>query len=235
MHVAVCDDNIADRKQTERLLHRESDRRAKATEGLYIDSYGNEKALLTKPMQYDIFYIDMCKTEGLSGEQIAHRLYDAGVRVPIYMCCSQIDYRQFELPENIFFIDKPLKVDALCASLDHAQESKAHAISMIELRDNSETHYVTESEILYAIQKGNKVIVSLSDKRVVTLTTSMDNLTSQWQSFENLFQTNPKIIINVRHIDKIGLLHVYMRDGSRLSLSPSQRAYIVKAFTQFCS
>lgn len=235
MHVAVCDDNIADRKQTERLLHRESDRRAKVSEGLYIDSYGNEKALLTKPMQYDIFYIDMCTTEGISGEQIAHRLYNAGVRVPIYMCCSQIDYRQFELPENVFFIDKPLKVDALCASLDHAQERKIHAVSMIELRDNSETHYVTESEILYAIQKGNKVTVSLSDKQVVTLTTSIDNLTAQWQSFENLFQANSKIIINVRHIDKIGLFHVYMQDGSKLSLSPSQRPYILKAFTQFCT
>ena len=58
MHVAVCDDNVADRKQTERLLGRESDRRAKLTKGLYIDSYGNESALLRNPMQYDIFYID---------------------------------------------------------------------------------------------------------------------------------------------------------------------------------
>ena len=56
MHVAVCDDNIADRKQTERLLGRESDRRAKLTEGLFVDSYGNEQSLLTKPMQYDVFF-----------------------------------------------------------------------------------------------------------------------------------------------------------------------------------
>ena len=28
MHIAICDDNVADRKQLERLLKRESDKRA---------------------------------------------------------------------------------------------------------------------------------------------------------------------------------------------------------------
>ena len=37
MHIAICDDNIADRKQTERLLGKESDRRAKTESVLYID------------------------------------------------------------------------------------------------------------------------------------------------------------------------------------------------------
>ena len=38
MHIALCDDNVADRKQFERLVKRESDRRA-ADEGiLFVDS-----------------------------------------------------------------------------------------------------------------------------------------------------------------------------------------------------
>lgn len=229
MHVAVCDDNIADRKQTERLLNRESERRAKITEGLFIDSYGNEKALLSKPMQYDIFYIDMCKIEGITGQQIAQKLYDAGVRVPIYMCCSQVNYRQFDLPENVFFLDKPLKSDALCASLDHAEDIKSHAVSMIELRDNSETHYVTESDILYATQKGNNILVFLSNGQTVSLTTTMDNLFFQWQNFETFFFTNTKNLVNVRHISKIGILRIHMTNGATLPLNPSQKPYISKA------
>lgn len=35
MHIAVCDDNVADRKQLERLLGRESDSR-KADTGVFI-------------------------------------------------------------------------------------------------------------------------------------------------------------------------------------------------------
>ena len=53
MHLAVCDDNIADRKQMERLLGRESDRRLNTTGILYMDSFGNKEAILTTPMIYD--------------------------------------------------------------------------------------------------------------------------------------------------------------------------------------
>ena len=38
MHIAICDDNIADRKQTERLLKREADKMRAEGEMLYIDS-----------------------------------------------------------------------------------------------------------------------------------------------------------------------------------------------------
>ena len=59
MHLAVCDDNIADRKQMERLLGRESDRRLGTTGVLYVDSFGNRDAILTTPMIYDGLFIDM--------------------------------------------------------------------------------------------------------------------------------------------------------------------------------
>ena len=59
MHIAICDDNIADRKQTERLLGRESDRRAKTDNVLYIDSFGKQESVLVSPMIYDMFFIDM--------------------------------------------------------------------------------------------------------------------------------------------------------------------------------
>ena len=59
MHIAVCDDNIADRKQMERLLGRASDRRLHTTGVLYIDSYGNVEAVMRSPMLYDAFFIDM--------------------------------------------------------------------------------------------------------------------------------------------------------------------------------
>ena len=47
MHIAVCDDNVADRKQLERLLKRESDKRAASTGIIYTDSFGNSTSLLS--------------------------------------------------------------------------------------------------------------------------------------------------------------------------------------------
>ena len=63
MHIAICDDNIADRKQTERLLSRESDRRAKSDSVLYVDSFGKQESVLAAPMIYDMFFIDMINAE----------------------------------------------------------------------------------------------------------------------------------------------------------------------------
>ena len=223
MHVAVCDDNIADRKQTERLLGRESDRRAKITEGLFVDSYGNEQALLTKPMQYDIFYIDMCQDSQTHGQQIALKLIAAGVQAPIYMCCSKVDYRKQNFPENVFFLDKPLRVEDLIASLDYAEKVKSEAVSRIELRDEKETFYVTEDMILYAVEKGNRMIVTLTDGRTVKLVTNISNLFDQWKSFHSFLAPNGKTLVNARYVAKVGLLQIQMADSQSFILQGVSR------------
>lgn len=233
MHVAVCDDNIADRKQTERLLGRESDRRAKLTEGLYVDSYGNATSLLNTPMMYDIFYIDMCKTEGITGTEVARKLCSLGVHIPIYMCCSDIDYRQFEFPENVFFLEKPIRKDDLCASLDHAYEIKKNAVPLIELRDEKETYYVVENDILYAIEDGRHMNVTLTDGRKVRIDSTAGNLYDQWSHFEVFLAPNLKTIVNVRYMSKIGLLQVHMRDGAKFMLNNSLRGYARALFEKY--
>lgn len=225
MHVAVCDDNVADRKQMERLLGRESDRRAKITEGLYIDSYGNEKALLANPMQYDIFYIDMCRTEGLDGAMIATKLRALGVRAPIYMCCSHIDYRQKELPENIFFLDKPIKPDMLISSLDYAYELKKNAVPLIELREENETLYVTETDILYGITEKKHVKVYLTDGRIAKVASSVENLYDQWAHFETFLMPSFKFLLNGRYIKEVGLFRLTMTNGQKFPIHGIWKEY----------
>ena len=66
MFIAVCDDNIADRKQTERLLGRQSDRFLKEFgDRLYIDSFGNAEAFMYKPEMYHGLFIDMTSSKEL--------------------------------------------------------------------------------------------------------------------------------------------------------------------------
>lgn len=226
MHVAICDDNVADRKQMERLLGRESDRRAKLTEGLYIDSYGNENALLRNPMQYDIFYIDMCKSTSTDGTQVAHRLCAAGVQVPIYMCCSDRDYRQDNFPTNVYFLDKPVKVDDLISSLDKAYHWKLNAIPRIELRDETQTYYITAEDILYSIATIKHVKVHLKGGRIINIASTLENLYGQWMHHQVFFMTSAKIIININHIDHLGLFKIYMKDGTTFPLSPSIKKII---------
>ena len=83
MHIAICDDNIADRKQTERLLGRESDRRAKTDSVLYIDSFGKQESVLVAPMIYDMFFIDMVNDTPTTASSIVKALLATGVTAPI--------------------------------------------------------------------------------------------------------------------------------------------------------
>lgn len=232
MHVAVCDDNIADRKQMERLLGRESDRRAGFTEGLYIDSYGNESALLRNPMQYDIFYIDMCKSETTDGIRIARKLCEIGVQVPIYMCCSDLDYRKEIFPPNIFFLDKPIKKEPLIESLDKAYDWKLTAIPRIELRDETQTYYITANEILYAITEGKHVLITLTDGRTIKVASGLENLYGQWEYHKIFLLLSSKTIINTSHIDHLGFLSVSMKDGAHFPLLPASKKMLQQLLTR---
>ena len=109
MHIAVCDDNVADRKQTERLLGRESDARIQTSGNLYIDSYGNVDSLMQAPMKYDLFFLDMTESKP-DGMETAVMLRKSGVTAPIALCISKIDYRLISpAPENILIWKSPSK------------------------------------------------------------------------------------------------------------------------------
>ncbi len=64
MHVAICDDNVADRKHLERLLSRESDKRRGTPNILYVDSYGDQEHFLINPLKYNLIFMDMCLEHG---------------------------------------------------------------------------------------------------------------------------------------------------------------------------
>lgn len=187
MHIAVCDDNVADRHQMERLLKRESDQRREVSKPLYIDSFGNCATLLANPMQYDVFYIDMCKTEGITGMDVVAKLTSAGVNAPIVMCCSDVNYREQSFPENVLYLDKPIKTDELHKSIDHVQKLAENVESLIELREDQETFYLTESDILYAIEKGIVTIVTLTNGRTISIKSTALNFFSQVEHFPTLW------------------------------------------------
>lgn len=225
MHVAVCDDNVADRRQMERLLKRDSDVRSKTSEGLFVDSYGNTEALLANPMQYDIFFIDICKTEGVTGTDVARRLLDAGIQASIVMCCSDIDYRREGLAESVRYLNKAIRADELKAELDRADEQKKNAVPLIELRQDKDTIYVTEEDIMYGVRKGKYVQIHLADGRIIPINSNISRLFGQWEHFDPFLAPTSKMIVNCRHIAKIGAFSFTMTDGTMCPANSACRGY----------
>ena len=221
MYIAICDDNIADRKQMERLLKREADKYIKAGDTLYTDSFGNQEALLSHPMQYDAFFIDMCHTEGVTTNSIVRALFHKGVTAPIVLCCSEINYRVLNLPDNCFFLDKPIRVSELSASVDRALEIKHAAKAMIELRVENETRYVTEESIAYAVEAGRSLHIHFTDGSVVSILDNAVNFYDGLDQFKSLVALSDKIVINLDQLAQTGLFSATMKDGAKFHISPA--------------
>lgn len=257
MHIAVCDDNVADRKQMERLLQRASDRRIHTTGVFYIDSYGNVEAVMRSPMLYDVFFIDMT-TGPVNGFQLARKLIDAGVTAPIVLCISTIDYRAIidaaiaEVPDDgvenssheilrrqlqtqIHFLQKDIRVAELDKMLDYAIDVKSKTIPTIELRGEKDTLYVYEDEILYAEKAGNYAHVVLTEARTVDLLGSVQNFYSQVTGFEHFIPISEKVLINISHVTRFSLVKVMMRDSHSFAVSPFTVSALKKALDNYQS
>lgn len=216
MHIAVCDDNVADRKQLERLLKRESDKRAATSGVLYVDSYGHPESLLKNSMQYDVFFVDICHTEGLTGIDVIKSLTALGNSSPVILCSSLIPYRmqEKELPGQTLFLDKPIKAAALSVLLDEAQKIKDSAVPVIELREDKGTLYVTEPDILYAVEEKHHLLVTLKSGQTVTLAATAMNFFSQVENFSTFFAPNLHAVVNGRNIERIRFHKIVMCDGT---------------------
>ena len=225
MHIAICDDNVGDRKQMERLLNRESDKRAQDTGVFYIDSYGNAKAVMQSPMLYDAFFIDMVFSD-TDGATLTNQLLKAGVTAPISLCISSINYKETLVKdpdynyENIFYLNKPILKKELSDMLDLCIIKKSQQETTIELRGEHDTRYVTEDDILYSKASGNYIHVFLKDGTSIEILSSVDNFYSQLVAYTHYAAISKKAMVNVVHVKKLNLLNVELANGTLLPVSP---------------
>ena len=221
MHVAICKDDVADRKQLERLMGRESLRRTEEKGALYVDSFGNVDRLLSNPLVYDVFFIDICHTTGVSSLEVVHSLIKKGVTATFVLICSNIDYRKQDFPEKVIFMNYPVKPEELMAALDEAQERLKDVIPPIELREDcADISYVDEDEIIYAREKMDFTYVTLTRNREMRLRLSATTLFAEIEKRHPCFiLPNRKYILNCHHIQSFGLFgKAVMVDGAHFHI-----------------
>lgn len=232
MHIAICDDNIADRKQLERLLGRESDKRKNISGLFYADSFGDSAALMRRAVQYDLIFIDMTQS-GPDGFSLALSLTSHGISAPIVLCSSSVNYQtQIEAldscPVNLLHLEKPIKTAELSALLDKAVELQALREPTIELRSESDTYYVKEDELLYAYQKGSYVHAHLTDSRVISMRTYIDNFFDEIAMYTHFVKASGALF-NITFMQEYSLFQITLKDGTTLKSSPFTVKYIKQA------
>lgn len=228
VYIAICDNNIADRKQTERLLEREKDRRLKESgDVLYIDSFGNEELLMNTPVKYDIFFID-CNDDDSSSMNIAVKLRLRGISSPIVLFGNKIDYSSYtDAPEDIIYIEKPLSPGQIENLTDIALEWVSHKVPLIEVRQKSGTSFLKHDELVHAypLDKYN-VRLCLADNSSLEMNSNIKNLFRQLMPY-GCFVRCKKEIVNIHHIRSSEGKSFTLSNGDVVSYSRADTSYIM--------
>ena len=219
MLVAICDDNVADRKQIERLMDREADVFIKAGDPLYIYSYGNIGSLFANFMQFDAIFVDIGNSGAGTLDKFLDLLNQNGGNSIVVVTDNECNIES----DKCIKLPKPFYQDKLRAVLLDVkfQRTMTHT-NKIELRGSDRTVYAEPEDVLYAQLDKFGTRVYLKDGSNIKITvdpqTFFDNIEPVHKSF---VLAATYTVVNVDNIEKIGFNRAIMRDGKKITLALS--------------
>lgn len=232
MHIAICDYNVADRKQTERLMGREADKWISKGDPLYVYSFGSVESLMANSMHYDAIIIDVTNVDSWDTKTVMGSLKSHGVDGAIIMCSEKQDL-SVELSDMVMYLPKPISANLLHELIEKVSKLDTTNMSLIELRCITETHYIREEELMYATGDGEYTDVHLTDGRILRTQGRVESL------FENASSKNKHLvmsdyvtILNTDYIDKYRLNKATMTDGRIFKVMRFSRDYIKMMLAQ---
>lgn len=232
MHIAVCDDNIADRKQTERLLSREIDVRRDNVNAIYVDSYGSVESLLQSPMSYDVFYIDY-HSNGYDSIKIAAKLREIGTIAPIWICgaddmaSTSAEIENLHL-EHVYTLPKPILKAELAKTLDIAKELKAQVLPPVEIRGLEETFYLQEEEIAFVHCMDHQIELHRTNGDIDYINGVYDDAFHSLENHPLFLFVGKHYILNMRYVEDVRLTSVEMQNGESFMVSLRSASTIKK-------
>lgn len=219
MYIAVVADNIADRKQLERLLGRANDALCAETGTLYIDTYGDAESLLKAPMKYELFFVDITLSPD-GCREIIQRLRDADVPGQIAVCRTEdTPFSYQDAIEGILSIQKPISNAPLYQMIRNAHKSQLQArVPTIEIRSETETHYVPIERIIYAQSKAHLVYVHLEDGTTLSMLGEIEDFFRWVSNYPEFFYAKKDTVLNQNHVLSHTKREYQLSNGEKISL-----------------
>jgi len=221
LSVALFDTNFGERKQMERLLERESDKRTESCP-IYTTTFGSTNTLLNTQRIYDAYFLDIPDVS-YSAYDLAKDLRLKNIASPIIFLCSTMNYRECgrEL-SNTFFMDKPVLVAGLSTMIDELIQQKVeNYVPSIEIRGITNTSYLTEREIVYCEhqKRTRNITIHLQDGTTMFTENDIDNFLSELEPLGQFYMANNHIIVNARYVKTTSFFRVYMQNGKSFKRS----------------
>ena len=218
MHIAICDDNVADRKHLERLLSRESDKRAGTPNILYVDSYGEKMHFLANPLKYNLIFMDMSSEPGIV-EFIIEHLNAMGYHAPLVLYSDKIDYTKIpDLPDYVVHAKKPYIPDPLPEFLALGDANITGHVVTVSVHENSILKHVPKNTILYALEENNTCRLYLTDNTSIVVDEKIDELRQIFEPFEEFARVNKSSIANFKYVSAVMPATLVMQDYKELKI-----------------
>lgn len=201
MYIGVIADNAADRKQLERLLGRANDALCSETGTLCVETFGDYKSLLRTPMKYELVMIDITMAEDY-GRTIAEQLKSLPIPGQIAVCHPEgTPFSYQDAIEGILSIQKPILTAPLHQMIRDAHKFHLQtSVPTIEIRAESETHYVPVDKILYAKSQSHLVDVYLDDGTVLSMLGEIDDFYHWVNNYPEFFFAKKDMVLNQNHV-----------------------------------
>ncbi|MDE7323707.1 MAG: LytTR family transcriptional regulator DNA-binding domain-containing protein [Lachnospiraceae bacterium] len=219
MHIAICDDNVADRKHLERLLSRESDKRAGTPNILYVDSYGEKTHFLANPLKYNLIFMDMTSEPGIV-EYILEHLDAMGYNAPLILYSSQFDYTAIpNLPKYVVHAKKPYIPDPLPRFLALGDANVTGHVISIKVHRNAIDKNVPKNSVMYILEDENRCSLHTTEGEVFDVDENISELGKILEPFEEFEQVNKKSIVNFKYVSAVMPTAIVMQDYAQIKIS----------------
>ena len=219
MYIAVLADNIADRKQTERLLGRANDVLANETGTLYIDSYGDAQSLMRAPMKYELFFLDIYGAED-HGRSVIDALKSANVPGKIALVLPEdIPFSYQNAIEGLLTIQKPLIATTLHQLIKDAHKEQIQTVvPKVEIRSENETYYVPLEQIIYAQEINHFVYVHLDNGSTLTMLGEIRDFYRWVNNHKEFVHIKKDTVLNLNHVISSSKKEYHMSNGEVITL-----------------
>lgn len=233
MHVAICDDNVADRKHLERLLSREADKRAGSSDNLFIESFGHKNQFLQNPLKYNMVFMDMCSEDGLV-EEIFKALEPMGYSAPTVLYSSKIDYTQIKnLPEYVIHCTKPYVSTPLPGFLEIGANHASEIVPTITIHKDGIYSKIAKDDIAYAFTQPHKNIIHLEDGETLEVDEDISVIRRLLEPYREFVRVNKKSIVNFKYFQKNLHLMIIMHNKKKFFVSPAYYSEVKYQYEYF--
>lgn len=220
MYIAIIADDVAARKQYERLFDRSSDALRSTLGALYVETFGAPDTLLVgTPMKYGLFFID------LASESSVHTLTDQlrGMNAQGMVCiCSDLVPQGLTDTPNLIYIAQNPNQRAIEMLLKEASvyNESINATEKIEIRTEGKTHYLLPDDIVYIQSQNQYLTIYLSDRTILQASGELKRLYDNTLTHDCFFPFKKDVIINTNHIVKKERHAVTLTHDIRFTLPP---------------